>query len=842
MASKFYFGNTSATPSIVERVEVPKVPVGTVPYVVIENVLTRATNTGINLTGVNYINGNEFYAKAYCYDHNLTGPALINAKSTIFESYNYSGSDAIFRETFGSCSHVSTTGFNNAVNLVGIDTFRSSFWGCVNLVNTELSNVEKIEGWYTCMDMFRLCSKLPDSQLTNVISISGDYVAADMFWNCTNLTNPRLENLQSISSQYACMDMFANTGVTSVNLHSLSEINGYEACSEMFCFCPNLTSVNLTNLTNICGTCACKRMFYNCTNLTSVNFSNSISIDGLIACESMFGNCTNLTTIDLSGLSYVNRNTTSGTVYGVMSNMFIGSGLQNVKLNLTSEFVSSQYWADYLFKGAENLTYIDYSNQTDCRLSGDDIFKDCTNLPRTYFDNFTSISTYLKGCFDGCTNLTDAGMQNIVSITGRFDNSFCGCTNLHSVDFKKLEEISNSGSLRNTFCYSGVSVIKFPRLSTLSSQYIFDNMLTGVDSCTVYFPPALESVIGSWNSVTTGFGGTNTQVFFTAGVELPINIPAGYRVWIGKTEITNEATWNFAEGDSQIVTLYEGAIPKLGTFTFEVVEGETTEFTFDPADISYETIDISWTQSINVTSLRAIYYITDADTINIDLNYANNPTQIQITSGLSVTLTGEASNGYLEGGPYVVEAGIVSSIYLDFHLATINHMSASEIKTELENTFNYVGTPGFELLEENIGGIDYVRIHSLGTHRPVNSGIGYVYFNGADLVQQGYSHLVISGKGYASSENNWDFGYVSAGDHQSPPPSQVNDIKNKTYYDDNYLYLSQSGTSNIPTDFTIDYYPTNDNDLYINIGFLEDYSTSSGTDSLYVSGLTIMYS
>ena len=136
----------------------------------------------------------------------------------------------------------------------------------------------------------------------------------------------------------------------------------------------------------------------------------------------------------------------------------------------------------------------------------------------------------------------------------------------------------------------------------------------------------------------------------------------------------------------------------------------------------------------------------------------------------------------------------------------------------------------------------YVRIHSLGTHRPVNSGIGYVYFNGADLVQQGYSHLVISGKGYASSENNWDFGYVSAGDHQSPPPSQVNDIKNKSYYDDNYLYLSQSGTSNIPTDFTIDYYPTNDNDLYINIGFLEDYSTSSGTDSLYVSGLTIMYS
>ena len=39
-------------------------------------------------------------------------------------------------------------------------------------------------------------------------------------------------------------------------------------------------------------------------------------------------------------------------------------------------------------------------------------------------------------------------------------------------------------------------------------------MLSGVTGCTVHFPSNLETVIGDWSSVTSGFGGTDTTVLF----------------------------------------------------------------------------------------------------------------------------------------------------------------------------------------------------------------------------------------------------------------------------------------------------------------------------------------
>lgn len=41
-----------------------------------------------------------------------------------------------------------------------------------------------------------------------------------------------------------------------------------------------------------------------------------------------------------------------------------------------------------------------------------------------------------------------------------------------------------------------------------------NNVLSGVRSCTVHFPAAIQSTIGNWTSVQNGFGGTNTTVLF----------------------------------------------------------------------------------------------------------------------------------------------------------------------------------------------------------------------------------------------------------------------------------------------------------------------------------------
>ena len=67
------------------------------------------------------------------------------------------------------------------------------------------------------------------------------------------------------------------------------------------------------------------------------------------------------------------------------------------------------------------------------------------------------------------------------------------------------------------FAYSALTSLSFPALlaSSLSSNALqFDFMLEEVEGCTVHFPSNLQSVIGSWNSVTSGFSGYNTTILF----------------------------------------------------------------------------------------------------------------------------------------------------------------------------------------------------------------------------------------------------------------------------------------------------------------------------------------
>ena len=42
----------------------------------------------------------------------------------------------------------------------------------------------------------------------------------------------------------------------------------------------------------------------------------------------------------------------------------------------------------------------------------------------------------------------------------------------------------------------------------------FDDMLSGDENVTVHFPSNLQSVIGGWQSVIDGFGGTNTTILY----------------------------------------------------------------------------------------------------------------------------------------------------------------------------------------------------------------------------------------------------------------------------------------------------------------------------------------
>lgn len=115
------------------------------------------------------------------------------------------------------------------------------------------------------------------------------------------------------------------------------------------------------------------------------------------------------------------------------------------------------------------------------------------------------------------TGLTSVDLGGLTTITASnaFNNAFG--TGLTSVDLSSLESVSGSYAFYFAFTNTSLSSLSFPSLTSNSfGSYTdqFHSMLNGVNNCTVHFPSNLQSVIGSWLDVTSGFGGTNTTVLF----------------------------------------------------------------------------------------------------------------------------------------------------------------------------------------------------------------------------------------------------------------------------------------------------------------------------------------
>ena len=162
---------------------------------------------------------------------------------------------------------------------------------------------------------------------------------------------------------------------------------------------------------------------------------------------------------------------------------------------------------------------------------------------------YANDTTILGLILNSITTINTQYLQSPYALSG-----FCyNATNLKYVYLKNLQTITGEGSsaggqLRNAFEKTNIEEISFDSLSSInvtrSSAYIFqymvqdctkikniyfkalnsssfgsytiqfNNMLYRVTGCTVHFPSNLQSVIGSWTSVTAGFGGTNTTVLF----------------------------------------------------------------------------------------------------------------------------------------------------------------------------------------------------------------------------------------------------------------------------------------------------------------------------------------
>ena len=90
-----------------------------------------------------------------------------------------------------------------------------------------------------------------------------------MFKGCTNMTGPVKWNNVTTVNQNALVETFYNTGITSVEMKSISTMGGggFNSC---FRGCSNLVSADIRNLTAINGSWGMGEAFQDCTSLRTV--------------------------------------------------------------------------------------------------------------------------------------------------------------------------------------------------------------------------------------------------------------------------------------------------------------------------------------------------------------------------------------------------------------------------------------------------------------------------------------------------------------------------------------------------------------------------------------------
>lgn len=171
-----------------------------------------------------------------------------------------------------------------------------------------------------------------------------------------------------------------------------------------------------------------------------------------------------------------------------------------------------------------NLETIDFSNLATITSQGSyafqSAFSSCSKLSSASFPKLTSVAgqSAFSNAFTNCTGLTSASFPLLTSITGSsaFNSAFQNCRSLTSVNLTSLATVTSTSALSYAFrgCTS-LTELRFPSLSSVGTNTNqFNNMLYGVTGCTVHFPSTMQATIGSWASVTGGFGGTNTTVLF----------------------------------------------------------------------------------------------------------------------------------------------------------------------------------------------------------------------------------------------------------------------------------------------------------------------------------------
>ena len=264
---------------------------------------------------------------------------------------------------------------------------------------------------------------------------------------------------------------------------------------------------------------------YNLIHTGNISFDNLTAVSGERAFNYAFSNA------NITGKMTFNNLTSANGYYAFYYAFYGATVSQGIEFNsLVTLTSNSSYLFYYAFSWCVGNVYfnnLETVNANFCFNCSFSYMKDIVYLHKlktvtgSYAfqyafqgDQSTEVENrqapYISGLFSSLESITS---NNAFRCAFQYNNHITG-----AITFSKLNTINNN----NIFYYAfrdciNITSLSFPALTSTSfDSYTtqFDNMLQNCTDVIVHFPSNLQSVIGSWASVTAGFNGTNTTVLF----------------------------------------------------------------------------------------------------------------------------------------------------------------------------------------------------------------------------------------------------------------------------------------------------------------------------------------
>ena len=520
--------------------------------------------------------------------------------------------------------------------------------------------------------------------------------------------------------------------------------------------------LDLSSLEQVTGYNACYRMCWNCTALEHARLTNVVSITGSYAFKEAFKDCVNLEETGLDNLEFVSNN-----------------GL-------------------------------------------DAAYEGCTKLTSTGLHKLRRVeSAGMRGVFTDCTALTDICCENLEYVSGN-GVWFIGCTALRVARFPKLKTIGSNG-FTSMFIDSGIKEIYFDKLTeTVVNSFGSSNtnyMLRGCTDVTVHFLASMESVIGGYTSVVNGFGGTNTTILYDLGIETTVTAPVGTAVWIDGNVVsldeTGTATVVLADGEHGVVAIGSDNTVLVADFTISE-ENPSIDIDFDNYEYGMIQPYTNVAEGVDV-SYRAIL-----SSGGIEIQMFSGSDYYKVSVGARVYLYASA-DGYEQFGTvmvFPVQSGLQQ---VEIVLRPI----VFDETYDVSNFEEFMTLDGYWAIDG-----DYLTIHpTISTMYNDSKGID-IYLP-ENLVRV---RVIVTG--YTSSESGYDYGFVSFGTQQVYPTAA--NIKAGVIANGEYVFRgSGTGTERTASVTLSDSELVSEGNKVITIGWGQDNSTSTGSNTFYVKSIQV---